>query len=33
MAGMIFGSAPAFEAIIESVINLEHAINEEVPLD
>jgi len=32
MAGMIFGAAPAFETIIDSVINLEHAINEEAPL-
>jgi hypothetical protein len=27
MSGMIFGDAPAFEAIIESVVDLEHAIN------
>ena len=33
MASMVFGAAPAFEAIIESVINLEQAINEKAPLD
>ena len=27
MSGMIFGDAPPFEAIIESVVDLEHAIN------
>ena len=28
MSGMIFGDAPPFEAIVESVVELEHAINE-----
>lgn len=27
MSGMIFGNAPPFEAIVESVVDLEHAIN------
>jgi hypothetical protein len=33
MAGMIFGDAPHFEAIVESVADLERAINAEVPAD
>lgn len=33
MAGMIFGNAPPFEAIVERVADLEHMINAAGPID